>query len=244
MERSLGILSFPVNINLMSLKGKQKTMSCNSAFVPGIQFLGSSSFRRPRVHACNCSRHVLPNVSKKCRFNNIPLKMSNDQSEENQSSNFNLQTNSNTFISTSQRGFALQDAPKILFTDLDMNSEPLATGGAYAIRDDTEEIMYMGYSKNVASKLSFHAKLLPDKCSSFQVYIPPVPPELISAEMLENVLEYWVRETGSLPKGNTVDRELWEQQDTKTRQVLLASMFAIFLISSIFKQVMYFTTRY
>ncbi|MEM9275865.1 MAG: NB-ARC domain-containing protein, partial [Cyanobacteria bacterium P01_F01_bin.143] len=53
----------------------------------------------------------------------------------------------------------------------------------------------------------------------------------------ENVLEYWVGEIGNVPKGNTIDRALWEQQNPTDRKVLFAFIFILFLISSIIKQV-------
>lgn len=145
---------------------------------------------------------------------------------------------------SSTSGFALQDSPINMFVDLSDRQEAFARGGAYAIRDTAGQLCYMGYSKNIAAKLVFHARLVPEKCVSFQVYVPPVPQELISPEMLENVLEYWVRENGGVPTGNTVDRALWEQENPVDRKVLLGSIFFLFLISSILKQVLYYNTRY
>lgn len=145
---------------------------------------------------------------------------------------------------SSSTGFALSDTQINAFADLPERQETFARGGAYAIRDAAGQICYMGYSKNIAAKLEFHERLVPEKCASFQVYVPPVPQELISPEMLENVLEYWVRESGAVPAGNTVDRALWEQENPVDRKVLLGSMFFLFLISSIVKQVLYYTTRY
>lgn len=145
---------------------------------------------------------------------------------------------------TSSRGFALVDAPVHTFADLAIDSTPFETGGAYAISDAAGVVQYMGYSKNMASKLDFHARLRPKSCVSFRIYAPPVPPELISPDLLESVLEYWVREVGDVPRGNSVDRALWEQERPLDRKVLLASIFSLFLISSIFKQIMFFSTRY
>ncbi|CAN8073320.1 unnamed protein product, partial [Agarophyton chilense] len=107
-------------------------------------------------------------------------------------------------------GFSLRDAPRVSFAQLEMCDAALGTSGAYAIRADDGELVYMGYSKNVARKLHFHRETCPTSCASFQTYVPPLPPELVSPDMLESVLEYWVRETGGVPRGNSVDRELWE----------------------------------
>lgn len=148
--------------------------------------------------------------------------------------------------STPPSGFALSDATICSFQSFNDDETPFQVGGAYAIFDSSDTIVYMGYTKNVATKLSFHQSLQPKSCISFKVYVPSVPPELMSPDMLENVLEYWVREIGTVPKGNSVDRLLWEQDAKKStdRKVLFASILALFLISSIIKQVFYFTTPY
>lgn len=145
---------------------------------------------------------------------------------------------------SSTKGFSLLEAQKHSFAELKVDDSFFQVGGAYAISDPADRVMYMGYSKNIAAKLAFHERLQPQSCASFRVYIPLVPPELMSPDLLENVLEYWVRENGELPRGNTVDRALWENDNPVSRKVLLASIFALFLISSIIKQVMYFSTRY
>lgn len=140
-------------------------------------------------------------------------------------------------------GFALGDAPLRLFAELGVRPERFAKPGAYAVRDAGGTLCYVGYSKNIAAKLKFHSGLVPDRCASFQVYIPPVPPEMISPEMLEGVLEYWVQENGGVPHGNTSDRELWEVEPL-SRKVLLGSIFGLFFFTSLLKQIMYYTTRY
>lgn len=145
---------------------------------------------------------------------------------------------------SSPAGFSLRDIPSFNFEDLSANSESLSVSGVYAIRGPDQSLMYMGYSKNVAAKLQFHQTLQPQNCVSFHVYVPPLPPELISPDLLESVLEYWVRETGTVPRGNTVDRALWENPNPIPRKVLLASILLLFFFSSLFKQVMFFATRY
>lgn len=165
-------------------------------------------------------------------------------SESNATPDFDANIEPSQVDITSTNGFALQDAVEFRFADLSATESRFQRGGAYAIRDVEGEVLYMGYSKNIATKLQLHERLMPEKCVSFQVYVPPVPPELISPEMLENVLEYWVRENGDIPRGNTVDRALWESENSVDRKVLLGSIFALFLITSIVKQVAYFAFRY
>lgn len=142
------------------------------------------------------------------------------------------------------KGFALADAKEFTFSELSSRSDSFERGGAYAIFNDGGDVVYMGYTKNLSNKLQFHARLQPKSCVSFRVYVPPVPPELMSPEMFESVLEYWVREIGHVPRGNTTDRALWENPNPVDKQVLYIAVFLLFLITSIIKQVSYFTTRY
>lgn len=142
------------------------------------------------------------------------------------------------------QGFALADAKEFTFSELSSETDAFQRGGAYAILNDGGDVVYMGYTKNLSNKLQFHARLQPKSCTSFRVYVPPVPPELMSPEMFESVLEYWVREIGHVPRGNTTDRALWENANPIDKQVLYLAVFLLFLITSIVKQVFYFTTRY
>lgn len=201
-----------------------------AGFVPSIS--ARSLLRRPRSNLCSCRPRILqtnrpPHVTAMQAASNEPERVRQPDVDI-----------------TSTKGFALRDAVVYDFVDLAQSHSRFEVPGAYAICDALGELHYMGYSKNVATKLMFHQKLVPSKCASFRLYVPPVPPELISPEMLENVLEYWVRENGSVPRGNNVDRALWENAKSADRKVLLASIFMLFLISSILKQVMYFSTRY
>lgn len=145
---------------------------------------------------------------------------------------------------SSSQGFALADAKEHAFSVLSADASSFERGGAYAIFNTSGEVVYMGYTKNLSSKLQFHSQLQPQNCVSFRVYIPPVPPELQSPDMFESVLEYWVREIGHVPRGNTTDRAVWENANPVDKQVLYIAIFLLFLVSTIFKQVLYFTTRY
>lgn len=102
----------------------------------------------------------------------------------------------------------------------------------------------MGYFKNVAAQLSLHARLQPQSCTKFRVYIPAVQPELVSPDMFESVLEYWVQEVDAVPVGNTGDRQLSESTHTTDRKVHFTAIFSLVLIPSLLRRLLYFTTHY
>lgn len=58
------------------------------------------------------------------------------------------------------------------------------------------------------------------------------------------MLQYWVKEVSPVPAGNTVDLDLSELTHVADRKVLFTTMFNLFLISSLFKQLLYFTEHY
>lgn len=215
----------------------------NPAFITSPTFGARHLTRRPRPTTCDCTRlsHTSSrSIPAQIRRPTVICTLQDDtQSNLNRTPNFDIPDDI-----TSTKGFALREAAVYPFQLIDYAAEKFACSGAYAIRDTAGQIAYMGYSKNIASKLIFHARLMPQQCVSFQVYVPPASAELVSPEMLENVLEFWLRENGSIPKGNTVDRALWEQENPVDRKVLLATIFALFIFSSILKQWTYFTTRY
>lgn len=217
--------------------------SATTAFVCGQGLSLNTLSRRPRTPNCNCFVPYRPRLavapsSHANKSRRAALILSAESGEND------LAQDIPPTGLASATGFALGDNPINAFATLSDSADKYARGGAYAIRNPAGQVCYMGYSKNIAAKLAFHERLVPEQCATFQVYVPPVPEELISPDMLESVLEYWVRENGGVPTGNTVDRALWEQENPVDRKVLLGSIFLLFLVSSLVKQVMYYTTRY
>lgn len=110
------------------------------------------------------------------------------------------------------QGFALADAALQSFTVLDDDEgrQLLSAPGAYAVRDVTGKLQYVGYARDVCARLRAHREAVPSLCAGFHTYTPPVPRADVTADLLEGVLEYWVSEAGGMPPGNTVDRHRWE----------------------------------
>ncbi len=108
------------------------------------------------------------------------------------------------------QGFALGDAPEYLFADLGQLEDTLSKPGAYAVRDEYGTLQYVGYAKDVHRRLQHHARAVPRLCVYFHTYVPAIPKQDVTPELLEGVLEYWVSENGGMPAGNTQHRALWE----------------------------------
>lgn len=143
-------------------------------------------------------------------------------------------------------GFALSDASSTSFAELSGDFSTFARPGAYAIRDEFGELQYVGYAKDVGRRLEIHEQNVPpSQCVTFQTYLPDLPRADISPDLLEGVLEYWVGENGAMPKGNTVERAVWEGGEAAPdRKVLYAAVFFLFFAHSLVKQFLYHATWY
>lgn len=135
-------------------------------------------------------------------------------------------------------GFALADARISTFASAG-DFTHLASPGAYAVRDGTGVVVYVGYARDVGKRLASHLATVPGLCASFQTYLPDLSVEDVTPELLEGVLEYWIRETGGVPRGNGPDRALWEGT-AADRKVVYGVILVLFLAASAMKQVMYY----
>lgn len=142
---------------------------------------------------------------------------------------------------TSRQSFSLADLPL-----QSLDSAP-ARPGAYAIRDVDGVLRYAGYSRDVRARLEFHREAVGvEAAAKCHVYTPD-DSELVSAESLEGVLEYWVSENGGVvPEGNIAGRDLWEKRDPRAaeQEVLFQRIFAFLLVSSALKSAQYILFPY
>ena len=108
-------------------------------------------------------------------------------------------------------GFALGDVPKYSFDALRGLREALSKPGAYAVRDENGVLQYVGYAKDVYRRLEHHSRAVSAQmCGCFHTYVPNLPKQDVTPDLLEGVLEYWVAENGGMPIGNTRQRSMWE----------------------------------
>jgi len=86
--------------------------------------------------------------------------------------------------------------------------------GLYAIFDEAHGLQYVGYSRDVALSLQQHLVRVPRQCQ--WVKVAPVPRP--SRTLLEEGLQGWLAEAGTLPPGNGPDHSRWcDPIDAKAR---------------------------
>ena len=141
-------------------------------------------------------------------------------------------------------GFSLHALPTLTYEEA-QDSSSLARPGAYAILDELHTVQYVAYTSNVRDSLTMHETL--DNARHVRVWPPANHHVHVQRDTLECVLEYWVRELGHWPEGNTIHRQLWEQPqqhgvnpEVAHKRRLYAAVLFAFLAHSVVKQVSYF----
>jgi hypothetical protein len=104
----------------------------------------------------------------------------------------------------------LTDLPLLPITEISRKPERWERVGAYAIFDEDRTLQYVGYTKNVLTKLELHRKLQPSLCRYFKVFLPPPGTMQSEPDALESVLCDWIQENGRVPTGN-YQPERWER---------------------------------
>ncbi len=79
--------------------------------------------------------------------------------------------------------------------------------GIYAILDATEQLQYVGYSRDVGLSLRQHLVRQPQACHWVKVQTVERP----SRALLEGLRDAWIAENGDVPTGNGTDLTLWTQ---------------------------------
>ncbi len=88
--------------------------------------------------------------------------------------------------------------------------------GVYAIYTDTQELAYIGYSRDVSLSLKQHIVRQPQQCYGVKVYTVERP----NRTLLEDIKAAWIAENGQVPQGNTDALMTWEQPiDVKARML-------------------------
>ncbi|MEM9806786.1 MAG: GIY-YIG nuclease family protein [Cyanobacteria bacterium P01_D01_bin.56] len=79
--------------------------------------------------------------------------------------------------------------------------------GIYAIFDQTEQLQYVGYSRDIAVGLLQHLVRCTQQCHWFKVHTIERP----SRTILEEIRTAWITESGSVPPGNGEQQLAWEK---------------------------------
>ncbi|MFB2838114.1 GIY-YIG nuclease family protein [Floridanema evergladense] len=77
--------------------------------------------------------------------------------------------------------------------------------GVYAIFDQTKVLQFVGYSRDVYLSLKQHLVRQPQNCYWLKVQTIEKP----NRTFLENTMNNWIAENGTIPVGNDTDKTKW-----------------------------------
>ena len=79
--------------------------------------------------------------------------------------------------------------------------------GVYAIFDRTQELQYVGYSRDVYLSLKQHLIRQPENCYWIKLQTITRP----SRKILDDIASAWIAENGQTPVGNDIEQSLWSE---------------------------------
>ena len=79
--------------------------------------------------------------------------------------------------------------------------------GVYAIFNQSQEMQYVGYSRDVYLSLKQHLVRQPQNCYWVKVQTITRP----SRTILTEISQSWIEENGATPAGNAADQSLWTE---------------------------------
>lgn len=79
--------------------------------------------------------------------------------------------------------------------------------GVYAIFDQSSQLQYIGYSRDVYLSLKQHLVRQPHRCDALKVQTIERP----SRAILEDIRAAWIAENGAVPPGNEAEEARWSQ---------------------------------
>ncbi len=79
--------------------------------------------------------------------------------------------------------------------------------GVYAIFDRTQELQYVGYSRDVYLSLKQHLIRQPENCYWVKLQTITRP----SRKILDDIASAWIAENGKTPMGNDIEQSLWSE---------------------------------
>nr|2LWF_A Chain A, Monothiol glutaredoxin-S16, chloroplastic [Arabidopsis thaliana] len=77
-----------------------------------------------------------------------------------------------------------------------------SASGVYAVYDKSDELQFVGISRNIAASVSAHLKSVPELCGSVKVGIVEEPDKAVLTQAWKLWIEEHIKVTGKVPPGN------------------------------------------
>ncbi|XP_010505445.1 PREDICTED: bifunctional monothiol glutaredoxin-S16, chloroplastic isoform X2 [Camelina sativa] len=92
-----------------------------------------------------------------------------------------------------------------------------SASGVYAVYDKSDELQFVGISRNIASSVSAHLKSVPELCGSVKVGIVEEPDKAVLTQAWKSWIEEHIKETGKVPPGNKSGNNTFVKQTPRKK---------------------------
>lgn len=89
--------------------------------------------------------------------------------------------------------------------------------GVYAVFDKSDELQFIGISRNIAASVSNHLKSVPELCGSVKVGVVSDPDRVALTQAWKSWMEEHIKATGKVPPGNASGNITWTRQPAKKK---------------------------
>ncbi|XP_068644182.1 bifunctional monothiol glutaredoxin-S16, chloroplastic isoform X2 [Aristolochia californica] len=93
--------------------------------------------------------------------------------------------------------------------------------GVYAVFDKSEDLQFVGLSRNIAASVLAHKKSLPELCCSVKVGVVDDPDRTALTNAWKSWMEEYIKEAGKIPLGNESGNTTWVQRPQKKPDIRL-----------------------
>ncbi|KAF8054129.1 hypothetical protein N665_1345s0002 [Sinapis alba] len=92
-----------------------------------------------------------------------------------------------------------------------------AESGVYAVYDKSEELQFVGISRNIGASVSAHVKSVPELCGSVKVGIVEEADKAVLTQAWKSWIEEHIKVTGKVPPGNKSGNNTWVKQTPRKK---------------------------
>lgn len=96
-----------------------------------------------------------------------------------------------------------------------------ADSGVYAVYDSSNELQFIGVSRNIAASVLSHRNSVPELCSSVKIGVVDEPDRTTLTEAWKSWMEEHIAATGKIPPGNESGNAIWVKRQQKKSDLRL-----------------------
>ncbi|KAF6170430.1 hypothetical protein GIB67_014360 [Kingdonia uniflora] len=96
-----------------------------------------------------------------------------------------------------------------------------SNSGVYAVYDESDELQFIGISRNIAASVLSHRKSVPELCYKVKVGVVDEPDRTALTQAWKSWMEEHIAATGNVPPGNASGNATWVKKIQKKQDIRL-----------------------